>query len=505
MSDQVELHFEIAAQGKTLEEYMLARDRVTCIMGPVGSGKTYGSCMRVFNQICEQRPNKQGVRKSRWIAVRNTYSDLESTTMKDWKDLYHNEDMPQLGRFVHDSPPTHYLDFDLEDGTSVRAEVVFLALDRPEHVKKLRGLQCTGFWLNEMKELPKAIIDMCDLRHGRYPSAADGGASWHGMIGDTNAPDDDHWYYKLAEETKPKGWKFLRQPGGVIRQKSEDGKSFKWVINPNAENIANLPGGTAYYENGMQGKSDDWIRVNLANEYGSVVTGKPIYEGSWDEVKHTSKFNLAPIPKIKKLLMGFDFGRTPACIIGQLMPNGKLRVLEELIAAGMGIRRFMDELVIPTLEEKYSDYSLDQFEAFCDPAGLAMSDNDDNSPIGILNFEYNITAWPTSTNSPARRWEAVNYFLNSKTDYGPAFELSPICKVLRKGFNGGYSLRRLNTSGEKYATTADKNAYSHPHDALQYLCLGAQGEVNYDWAGREDRNNYRNQVASAPADNKTGY
>lgn len=502
MSDQVELHFNICAQGKTLAEYMRQRSRVTCIMGPVGSGKTYASCMRVFAQMCEQKPNAQGVRKSRWVAVRNTYSDLESTTMKDWKDLYHNEDMPQLGRFVHDSPPTHYLDFDLEDGTIVRAELVFLALDRPEHVKKLRGLQCTGFWLNEMKELPKAIVDMCDLRHGRYPSAADGGASWHGMIGDTNAPDDDHWYYKLAEEVKPDGWVFLRQPGGIKREYTT-GRKWRWIANPEAENIANLPGGHAYYTNGLKGKSDDWIAVNLANEYGSVKTGKPIYEGAWDEFKHLSQYKLAPIRAVKKIIVGIDFGRTPAAIFGQLMPNGKLRIFKEIIATGMGIRLFMDSSVMPFIKTELKHFTLNDIEFYGDPAGRAKSGNDENSPLGIINDEYGITAYPTATNDPMRRIEAVNSFLTADVDGQPGFELSAGCSVLRKGFNGGYQFRRLNVSGERFADKADKNEYSHPHDALQYLCQGAQGEIDYAWLDKHLQESVSRQ--SIISDSRTGY
>jgi hypothetical protein len=501
-SNQLEVHFEIKAQGAVLNRYMQSRDRVSCIMGPLGSGKTYASCMRLFNQVCEQKPNRNGVRKSRWVAVRNTYSDLESTTIKDWKDLYHNDDMPALGRFVHDSPPTHYLDFDLDDGTRIKAEIVFLALDRPEHVKKLRGLQCTGFWLNEMKELPKAIVDMCDLRHGRYPSAADGGPSWHGMIGDTNAPDDDHWYYDLAEITKPEGWTFFRQPGGVMRQALGNGKT-KWVINPKAENLPNLPGRHEYYIRGLQGKKDDWIRVNLANEYGNVSNGKPIYAGLWEEEKHLSSYSLAPIAAVPKIIIGMDFGRTPAAIVCQLMPNGKLRVIKELIATGMGIRSFMDKLVMPYIKTDLKRFKLSDIEIYGDPAGKAKSGNDENSPLGILNDEYKLTSYPTATNDPVRRWESVNTFLMADIDGKPGFELSADCNVLRKGFNGGYQFRRLNVGGEKYADKADKNEYSHPHDALQYAAQGAQGEIDYAWRDQHINESMFNQ--NIVSDKRTGY
>ncbi|KAG1534055.1 hypothetical protein G6F50_015669 [Rhizopus delemar] len=98
---------------------------------------------------------------------------------------------------------------------------------------------------------------MLDLRVGRYPK--DVRPTWFGLFGDTNAPDSDHWYYKLAEEEKPEGWLFLRQPGGVVKLGD------RWQVNPKAENLANLPPG--YYERGMQGKKEDWIKVNLGNHW----------------------------------------------------------------------------------------------------------------------------------------------------------------------------------------------------------------------------------------------
>jgi hypothetical protein len=43
-----------------------------------------------------------------------------------------------------------------------------------------------------------------------------------------------------------------------------------------------------------------------------------------------------------------------------------------------------------------------------------------------------------------------------------------------KGFISGYHYRRMQVSGEsRYDEKPNKNRYSHPHDALQYLFTGA--------------------------------
>ena len=60
------------------------------------------------------------------------------------------------------------------------------------------------------------------------------------------------------------------------------------------------------------------------------------------------------------------------------------------------------------------------------------------------------------------------------------------CKHLVKGFEGGYQYKRMQVSGERYADKPDKNHYSHVHDALQYLLLGA-GEGRLLTKGQEQK------------------
>ncbi len=457
------------AQGPTLDKYTRSRDRVALIRGPLGSGKTFASCEKVFKVMCEQKPNSQGIRKTRWYAIRNTYPDLMSTTVKDWLDLFGD-----LGKFTNggSSPPTHRLQFRLQDRSIVKSELIFLALDRPQAIKKLRGAQATAFWLNEIKELLKSVVDMADLRHGRYPSKMEGGPTWHGMIGDTNAPEDDSWYYNLSEIVKPKGWVFFNQPGGLLKEMGDNGEwTGEWLENPEAENLKNLP--DKYYVRGREGKSDDWILVNLANEYGTVQDGKAIYEKQWNDRIHVND-KIRWIPG-EPIAVGLDFGLTPAAVIGQETPAGQVNILKELVSTGMGINQFANEVLRPVLRKDFPNSSI---TFIGDPAGSQRAQTNEQTVFKELAEECNILCEPANSNDPEIRWEAVRWFLQQLRDGNPAFQVSPTCTLLRRGFNGGYKLRRLLVAGEeRYSLKADKNKYSHPHDALQYLTMYFRGDA----------------------------
>jgi len=67
----------------------------------------------------------------------------------------------------------------------------------------------------------------------------------------------------------------------------------------------------------------------------------------------------------------------------------------------------------------------------------------------------------------------VSQALNKMVDGRSGFLIDRRCPSLIKGFEGGYQYKRMEVSGERYADKPDKNMYSHIHDALQYLMLGA--------------------------------
>ena len=202
----------------TVWKFLKDKSFVRGLMGPVGSGKSYACAAEIMLKAVSQVPSpKDGIKYSRFVVVRNSYPELRTTTIKTWQELFPEN---VWGPFRWSPPLTHHIKLPSRDNApGVDCEVIFLALDQPKDVRKLLSMELTGAWVNEARELPKAVIDGLTHRVGRYPTLSDGGAKpWRGIIMDTNPMDDDHWWYRLAEKEKMKGkfaWKFFKQPGAV--------------------------------------------------------------------------------------------------------------------------------------------------------------------------------------------------------------------------------------------------------------------------------------------------
>ena len=422
--------------------------RVRGVKGPIGTGKSVMCVAEILRLAAEQKPWVDGVRRSRGVAIRNSYPELKSTTIKTWQDWVPAE----VTQTKFDAPIVSVVRFPLPDGTKVELEMLFLSMDKPKDVRKLKSLEVTFAWLNEASELPKFVLDMITGRIGRYPGKKMGGFARDCVIMDTNPPDDDHWWYELAEDEKPRGYEFFTQPPAVL----EVGNG-NWVINPKCENINGQPKGADYWLDQIPGKTRQWIRVFLQGFYGSVEDGSPVWPEFNPDI-HVSERPLA-IYEGLPLLLGWDFGRTPACVVAQLSARGQLRILREFYAERMGIREFASKVVRPYLRNHFDGMRV---ISFGDPSGAYPGDKDDTTCIDILG-DLGIPTEPTHTNDFLPRQQAVADFMLSLTDGQPALILDPSIKMVRKGMAGRYKYRRMQVPGEElYSDKPVKNKFSHP-------------------------------------------
>ena len=457
----MEEHRQVYRPTPTMERFHADDSQLRGVMGPIGSGKSVGCALEGYFRSLDQRPGKGGVRYSRGVVIRNTYAELKSTTIKTWEDWF------PMAPVVFDTPIRWHWKQPLGDGTKVDMEVYFLALDKPKDVKKLKSLGVTWAWINEVSEIGKPILDMALGRVGRFPGRVQcpDGITWSGVFMDTNAMDEDHWYYDLAEVEKPDAFRFFRQPPAVI---SAGGV---WKINPKCENVVNQPEGAHYWLKQVEGKTREWIRVYLESEYGTIVIGKPVYPEYKDRL-HCSMDALDPMKGLT-LWLSFDYGLTPACVFGQLTPKGQLRVIGEACSDSMGIRQFASDVVKPMLANRFAGMT---HKVTGDPAGRQRAQTDETTCEQILADLGLPVESPESNDFTARR-DAVSRFLTklmagTGDEVTPSFILSPSCRMLRKGFLGKYYYERVQvTTEERYKEKPVKNAYSHPHDALQYLAM----------------------------------
>jgi hypothetical protein len=461
--------FSYQVDGKVLEDFFASNAFVRALRGPVGSGKSVACCVEVFRRGLEQAPSPvDGLRKTRWAIIRNTQPELKTTTIKTWLDWFPES---QYGKFNWSPPFTHYIKRGPLD-----MEVIFLALDKPEDVKKLLSLELTGAFINEARETPKAIVDGATMRVGRYPSARDGGPTWSGLIMDTNPPDEDHWWpimagdvpppdyfsqEEIAQLVKPKDWEFFAQPGAMKAVKNAEGKIQTYHLNPKRENQKGIDG--EYYKKMIAGKTNGWINVYVCNEYGTLTDGKPVYPG-FDSQLHVARQDLLPFAG-HDIYVGVDFGLSPAAVFAQKV-RGRWLILKEIVTQEMGATRF-----VKLLREEMMKLG-GTFSVWGDPAGDQRAQTDENTPFRIFRAA-GVQIRPTTTNDIALRIEAVTEPLARLAEKVPGVLIDPSCKHLIKGFEGGYHYRRLQVSGsEKFDDSPNKNRFSHVHDALQYAMLG---------------------------------
>lgn len=441
----------------TLGEFSNSDAFIRAIIGCFGSGKSSACVAEIPYRGMQQKPGPDGIRRTRWAVVRNTGPQLKDTTIRtvfQWLP-------PQyFGRFYETDMRYVIKAFD-----KCEIEIMFRALDRPEDVKKLLSLDLTGAWLNEVREIPWAIVEAMQGRVGRFPAKDDGGPTWSGIWMDTNPPDVDSKFYKFFEEEdwRPDFDELLRAgalPPGIDRP-DDYARIFHQPsgLSPQAENLPNLPAG--YYQRLGIGKSAEWKKVYVEGRYGFVTDDKTVFPEYRDEIHLKA---VEPIPGVP-ILRGWDFGLTPCCTFTQVLPSGQWLCFDEMMATSMGVDRFSDEVLEHCGRAFRGQVTFDDIG---DPAGQARAQSDETTCFQIMQGK-GIMIEP-GEQTLALRLESMRKPLRTLGDNGePRFILHPRCKTVRKAFLGGYHYRRMATTSERYSDEPDKNhPYSDLMDSLQY-------------------------------------
>ena len=434
------------------------------------SGKSVMCLWECFFVAIDQYP-VNGVRKSRFGIFRATYPSLSLTTIKTVANWFPEDIWP----IRKSAPMQQTIRFSLGDGTKVEIEFVFMAIESEDDIAKLKSLELTGAWLNEVFEMDRQLVTTALERTGRYPPVENdemgmaipkSGPVRSSIWMDTNSPADDHWYAE-AEANPPEGWQFFVQPAPLIRitEQTEHGeRTIGWEPNPEAENIRNIGEGYDYYLKQVPGLKEAQLRVNIENKFASTFDGKAVYEREWDKDTMMVK-DIDPFKPIGgDVIVGFDTtGLNPGAVF-VLVEGGAVYAVHELIGVDIPFKAFLDNVFIPFVATHFLEANL---ICVVDPA------NPRDSRVGITPQQdlvarrFKAVVAPTNTFSV--RVGAVTHFLGKRG----GLYVANHCTTLIKGFDGGYRYPRLKTkgTGRTYGTEPVKDIYSTAHDAFQYACL----------------------------------
>ncbi len=453
--------------GPVAESFFNDRSFISMIQGPYGSAKTTTCFFKLIARAMRMPVCRDGVRRYRALVLRDTYRRMERTAIRSWlkwfpKDLGHWEG-------GQDRPSRHSLVLEDLEGVRLEFDIEFAAVGDLDVEDFMGGYEVTDIYLNEMNLQTQDVLTYGAGRTGRYPAMKDlpAGAKFdYGVIGDLNAPDPDSWILKLQfgdldEVMKELGKiSFFLQPGGR---------------SANAENISNLP--EDYYTRLAAANAHQlwWVARMIDNKSGYSRHGKPVYE-SFNSALHAAGQPL-PLRRDLPLLFGFDAGMHPACVIGQPMANGQIRVVKEFMPGWRGPTLFARDIAT-WFESQRID--LKGAKSWADPTAFDGADEEGGelswvqTVQGILGLKIE----PAPSNEPTLRQDAVTQLLGYLIDgRDPGLLISPTCSQLLKGFASHYRFVKVKTDlGDGYAYKPQKNDSSHVHDALQYLVLGRRGK-----------------------------
>lgn len=435
----------------TMERFHSSTAFVRAIRGPVRGGKSTAMCQELLRRAREQSPGADGIRRTRFVVVRNTYGELKDTTIKTWLDWVPEEIFGKFNRSQGEM--NHHIRV-----ADIDCEVMFRALDKPGDVKKVLSLEVTGGWVNEAREIPRAIIDALGDRVGQFPAKKDGGCSWGGLLLDTNSPSKNHWWYTLSEEETPEGWEFFSQPPAVIQI---DGK---WKQNPDAENVSHL-NEPNYYEVRAAGKREDYIKVYYGNQYGFVQEGKPVFPEYADHV-HGCKTALDLVPNLP-VYIGVGVDLESAAIFAQKKANGQWWCLDELTPEYGGAVNFAELLA----DKMKDDFPIGTVFRVYGPTPK-QADDEVSEALQIMRTRK-ISIRQTRVAEATLLREAVASPLARLTFGQPTVQLSAKCKLAREALAGGYCYARMQVTGEeRYHNEPMKNRYKQIAEAVEYMMVG---------------------------------
>ena len=228
----------------------------------------------------------------------------------------------------------------------------------------------------------------------------------------SNYPDEDHWTWQRFVINQEPGTCYYRIPPG---ERASAAQRREWETA-----LASRP---------------DMLQRLLAGQPGTVILGPQVAEGFSRDLFTWKKDY--PLLANEPIILGFDFGHTPTCIIGQEW-HGYIFVHYAICEQNAGVRQLITNYIKPWLA-KNSPWALDKPDYLpigYDPSGNTAEQADiDESPINVIRELLGGRTRAGPVNWDIRRNILLAAF-GRMTRGIPAVQINPQCKDLVRSLEG---------------------------------------------------------------------
>jgi hypothetical protein len=397
--------------------------------GTRGDGKTVAALAGMLAHA-EQHQARGFPLPVPWIGVTDTFAAHKLKTKRTlldplWRGTWQLSDGDHVATAVVNGAPVVRLDlFGIEDQGAmdrVRMETVGVWFEEPAPAAML--VQSSG-----ISDLAWSIA----LTSQRVASHA------HPAVMTLNYPDEDHWTWQRFRPVVRDG------PHAPTVGRHPEDQSRLWIQIPPGERASEAQ--RAEWAHALRDRPD-LLRRLIAGQPGVVLLGPQVAEG-FRESLHVARTRLRPVEG-EPLVLGQDFGHTPATVIGQPW-RGELRILAALPCDRGGVRQHVETSLLPWLS-RHAPWTLTArrtlLRGVYDPAGETADESDiERNPVEALECAVGGLWWPGPVAWEARKACLLTALHRHAAPGEPALQLDPVDGApLVKALSGRwhYSVDRL--------------------------------------------------------------
>jgi hypothetical protein len=366
------------------------------------------------------------------LMVRDTWENLRRTTLATFFDSF----PPGIFGSWHETNK----EWTWAEGIA-KGKIIWLGMDSADDASKLQSLVAGWIGMDEVAPatdsggIPETIFDL-GLTRLRQPEM-----HWYGMKLASNNSDDTHWGYRRFVDPGAEGFK-LWQPAF-------------------AENMKNLPPG--YYEKLRSSLSHrpDLIARFVEGSFGFQQIGQAVTP-QFNEKIHLAN-GLIPV-RGHELVLLWDFGLNPTCIISQISPLGHWNILRSFVGEGIGATELIEDVVKPILKQRYDGF---RWRHIGDPNGNTREQSSSKSTaVSVIRRELGGSFRGGSVSA----WEGIECLRAVLSRMINGRGLVQIDRVGARhvwlALRGGWHYAERNSG--VLSPEAVKDSHSHPGDAMRY-------------------------------------